>query len=127
MAWTRALHGGRILSDASYRTMITPDTLVDGTRLRYAMGLAVHDAEGHRVIEHGGGINGFLSQVSYYSDDDLIVVVLQNSTGTKGPGDLADHLMRHVSGPGEVPEATPTMVTWRTSPAATRAGPGAAR
>lgn len=105
VAWNRTLHGGHLLDDASYETMTSPGTLSDGTRLRYAMGLSVHDARGHRVMEHGGGINGFLTQNAYYPDDDLHVVVLQNSTGPTGPGDLAESLARLVLGPGEVPEA----------------------
>jgi hypothetical protein len=33
---------------------------------------------GHKVIEHGGGIEGFNTNLSYYPDDKLTVVVLRN-------------------------------------------------
>jgi CubicO group peptidase (beta-lactamase class C family) len=85
VAWNRALHGGKILSPASYKEITTPGTLNDGTRLRYAKGLAVHLVSGHRVIEHGGGINGFLSASDYFPDDDAIIVVLVNTAGAVRP------------------------------------------
>ncbi len=48
-AWNRALHGGKVLSPAAYRELITPGVLNDGTKLRYAKGLALHDFNGHRT------------------------------------------------------------------------------
>ncbi len=98
VAWNRALHGGRILSPASYRELTTPGTLNDGSRLRYAKGLSVHELAGHRVIEHGGGINGFLSSSNYLPDDDAIIVVLVNSTGPVSPDALAGQIAEAVFG-----------------------------
>lgn len=88
VAWTRALHHGGILGPAAYRELITPDTLNDGTRLRYAKGLAVAEAGGHLVIGHGGAINGFLSELRYYPEADLTIVVLMNTLGPVGPGSV---------------------------------------
>jgi CubicO group peptidase (beta-lactamase class C family) len=105
--WNRALHGGELLSPESYRAMITPMPLEDGTPIRYAMGLGVDDRGGRRIIAHGGGINGFLSDGRYYPDEDLIVVVLQNSTGPRGPGALGGALADLVLGPMEEPVAMP--------------------
>lgn len=107
LAWNQALHGGRVLSDSMYRAMITPGQLADGTELRYAMGLVVLDMAGHRVIRHGGGVYGFLSESRYYPHDELIVVVLQNTTGPKDPQALADSLSRLVLGPKEEVESSP--------------------
>jgi len=103
--WNAALHGGRILSAASYEMMTTPRPLEDGTSIRYAMGLDVGERRGRRLIAHGGGINGFLSQLSWYPDDELTVVVLQNSTGPAGAGGLADALAGAVLGPPRAVEA----------------------
>lgn len=106
VAWNQALHGGRILPDSRYREMIAPGRLDDGTELRYAMGLVVAEREGRRIIGHGGGINGFLSQSLYHPDDDLIVVTLQNTSGgvERTPAPLADSLATIVLGPGEQPD-----------------------
>ncbi len=105
VAWNQALHGGELLSAASYSAMTTPTPLEDGTRVRYAMGLTVADQGGHRLIAHGGGINGFTSDGRYYPDDDLIIVVLQNSTGAPGPGALGQALAQTVLGDFEDAEA----------------------
>ena len=83
VSWNRALHGGRVLSPASYKEITTPGKLLDGTPMRYAKGLSVHEIAGHWVIEHGGGINGFLSASDYFPDDDAVIVVLSNGTGVQ--------------------------------------------
>ncbi len=106
-AWNRALHGGAFLSEAAYRTMITPIPLDDGTPNRYAGGLMVSGEGRHRSIAHGGGINGFLSDGRYYPEEDLIIVVLQNSTGPQGPGLLGAALAEVVLGTPPVEEGVP--------------------
>jgi len=103
--WNQALHGGRLLSAASYQAMTTPIPLEDGTVIRYSMGLQIDERGGHPAISHGGGINGFFSQLAWYPDEELTVVVLQNSTGPTGPGALATTLADLVLGPATVPEA----------------------
>ena len=103
--WNQALHGGKVVYSDSYRTMTTPRPLEDGTPIRYATGLGINDDNGRRAITHGGGINGFLSDAWYYPDEELIVVVLQNSASRKGPGLLARGLVEAVIGPGQAPVA----------------------
>ncbi|HSW31296.1 MAG TPA: serine hydrolase domain-containing protein [Longimicrobiales bacterium] len=103
--WNQALHGGKVVSAASYADMTTPDPLVDGTPIRYGMGLMVFDDNGRRALTHGGGINGFLSDGWYYPDEDLIVVVLQNSAGMRPPAALSRRLVEAVIGSGTPPPA----------------------
>jgi len=90
--WMRALHDGKVFNDEQYRTMISPGTLNNGARLRYAMGLANYSMYGHQVIAHGGGINGFLSDTRYFPDENLYMICLVNTTGPKGAGVFADQL-----------------------------------
>ncbi|MDB4876694.1 MAG: Penicillin-binding protein 4 [Gemmatimonadetes bacterium] len=98
-AWVRALHGGRILSPASYRELITPGALNDGTRLRYAKGLAVDTLGGHFAIQHGGDIPGFATEVDYFPADSLTVVVLINTEGPVRPNAIAQSIEQVVLGP----------------------------
>jgi D-alanyl-D-alanine carboxypeptidase len=98
VSWNHALHGGKILSPASYKELTTPGTLNDGIKLRYAKGLALHEVAGHRVIEHGGGINGFLSSSMYFPDDDAVIVVLVNSAGPVAPDGIVASLAAIVLG-----------------------------
>jgi len=101
ITWLRALHAGdKVISRASYQEMITPGTLDDGYRVRYAKGIVAAEEEGRRMISHGGGISGFVSETRYYPDDDLYVVVLINTAGPVGATDPARGIARIVLGPG---------------------------
>ncbi len=103
VAWNRALHGGRVLSARAYRELVTPATLNDGTTLRYAKGLALHTFAGHRTIEHGGGINGYLSESAYFPDQDAIIVVLINTAGPVSPNAVTAALATAAFGPATRP------------------------
>ena len=98
VAWIRAMHGGALLGSAAYHELITPGTLNDGTRLRYAKGLAVDSILGHRVIEHDGGIPGFLTELAYFPDDSLTIAVLINTAGPVNPTRIAQSIVALVLG-----------------------------
>ncbi len=99
VTWTRALHGGKVLSAEFYRTMITPGALTDGTPIDYAGGLRVGTVEGHPVISHGGSISGFRGFLAYYPKDNLVVAVLYNSE--RAP--LGDNVARAALGLRPIP------------------------
>lgn len=42
---------------------------VTGKPMSYGFGLSVDTLGAHRVIHHGGGINGFISELAYYPND----------------------------------------------------------
>jgi CubicO group peptidase (beta-lactamase class C family) len=75
LRWEQGLMGGKLLSAASLQKMTTP------FKNDYAFGLGVHTKNGHKVIEHGGGIEGFNTDLAYYPEDKLTVVVLANLNG----------------------------------------------
>jgi CubicO group peptidase (beta-lactamase class C family) len=83
--WEQGLFGGKLLSPASLQKMTTP------FKENYAFGVAVSTTNGHKLIEHGGGIEGFNTHLAYYPDDKLIVVVLGNLSGD-APGGIAHKL-----------------------------------
>lgn len=94
VTWLRALHGGQVLPDSSYREMITPGTLNDGTPVRYAMGLATLDPRGRPALGHGGAIgSGFVTHTMYYPNEALIVVMLVNTAGNLSPAALSTELV----------------------------------
>lgn len=96
--WNDALHNGKILSEASYKEFITPVTLNDGTVTRYAKGIAVTESHGRTLLEHGGGIFGYLSENMYYPQDKLSIVVLINTAGPVSPGEIATHISDWIFG-----------------------------
>ena len=85
LRWEQGLFGGKLLSDASLRKMTTP------FKDKYAFGLEVREEKGRRVIQHGGGIEGFNTLLAYYPEDKLTVVVLGNLNGS-APGEIAAKL-----------------------------------
>ena len=105
VAWSQALHGGKVLSPASYRLITTPATLNDGFRIRYAMGLVNDSLGGKHAIRHGGGINGFLSDMVYFPDDELTIAVLVNTSGPVDPGAILTAIATLMHGPAPAPTA----------------------
>lgn len=45
----------------------------------YGMGRVTTTYKGHAMSEHGGAIDGFLSQVTIFPDDDLGIIILENT------------------------------------------------
>ncbi len=76
--WDEALYAGKLLKKSSYDLMWTPVTLAGGKNYGYGFGWDITEANGHRLIEHGGAWQGFRTQISRYVDDRLTVIVLAN-------------------------------------------------
>ena len=109
VAWTQALHGGRILGPATYRQFLTPGRLDDGTPLRYAMGLVVNDSiAGHAAIHHGGDIPGFSANLTYLTGDSTTIAVLMNTGGPVRPDAIAQAIVVALLG-----DRTPKPLAWK--------------
>ena len=83
--------GGRQLmsarSEARITTPVVPAPGLEGDFAElepttYALGLAVTSFRGHRLVIHGGGIDGFISQMSWLPRERIGIVVLTNYSGT---------------------------------------------
>jgi CubicO group peptidase (beta-lactamase class C family) len=85
LRWEQGLFGGKLLSAASLKKMTTP------FKQDYACGLGVRTVRGHTEIDHGGGIEGFNTELAYYPDDKLTIVVLANLNGD-APESIANQL-----------------------------------
>ena len=73
-AWTRALFAGSLLRPASVADML------EAPRGRWTAGWEVHETPFGKVIRKGGsGEHGFTSQVRYYPEHDVTIVVLLNA------------------------------------------------
>jgi len=115
--WNAALYGGKILKPASLAAMLTPGKLSDGensgaamakmmaaagapataaaAKQEYGYALFLSQDEGHRKIDHGGGIYGFSASLSEFPDDKTSVVVLSNAIGKDvGVSKVADRIER---------------------------------
>jgi CubicO group peptidase (beta-lactamase class C family) len=85
LRWEQGLFGGKVLSAASLQKMTTP------FKNDYAFGLQVHNVKGQKVIDHGGGIEGFNTLLAYYPQDKLTIAVLGNLNGN-APEQIASAL-----------------------------------
>jgi CubicO group peptidase (beta-lactamase class C family) len=85
LRWEQGLFGGKLLKPESLAKMTTP------FKQDYAFGLIVSANNGHKMIAHDGGIEGFNTALAYYPDDKLVVAVLANLNGPAGQiaGNLA--------------------------------------
>jgi len=93
LQWSRALKRNKLLKPESFQQMITPGRLSNGKAIRYGLGCQIETLDGHRVIRHGGGIPGFVTEWTLFPDSELSVVVLTNTTSTK-PRAIADRIAR---------------------------------
>lgn len=99
--WEVALGEGRVLSTASYRQMTTPAAPPDSTvRMSYGFGMMVDTTDAGLYLHHDGAVSGFRSQVAWYPEEHLAVVVLMNQ-GLAAPEPIERDLTRAVLGVGQ--------------------------
>lgn len=104
--WTDALHHGRVLKPETYKEMITPEVLPNGEKLSYGYGMELGEIDGKRLLSHGGGGVGFIAQAIYIPEDELVIVVLTNTSFGGGAVEMADQVMRKllgIPGPEDLP------------------------
>jgi CubicO group peptidase (beta-lactamase class C family) len=70
--WDQALYGEKILKKQSLDAMFT------AVRHDYGYGYGVAKLFNHRVLSHGGGIEGFSTSIQRFPDDRVTVIVLSN-------------------------------------------------
>jgi len=70
--WDRALYTEKLVKKATLEKIFTP------VKNNYGYGWGIDEQNGHKRIGHGGGINGFVTQINRYVNDDVCVIVLNN-------------------------------------------------
>lgn len=77
--------GTQVISETSLHDVHSPSVVIAGETgvpellfNMYAMGWMVSAYRGHRLLHHGGGIDGFVSHVALLPDDGIGIVVLTN-------------------------------------------------
>ena len=77
--WNQSLFNGKIITKNSLEQALSPVKLNDGSNYPYGYGLLLSEYKGLEKIWHNGGLNGFLSALTYYPETDASVVVLSNA------------------------------------------------
>ncbi|WP_333820297.1 serine hydrolase [Ohtaekwangia sp.] len=78
--WNEAVFNGKVLEEKSLKAAFTSVVLNDGKTPpgEYGYGWGIGDYRGEHVIQHSGGLHGFLSQLARYTEENLTVVMLTN-------------------------------------------------
>ena len=78
--WDAGLYTEKLLDRAALDLTWTPARLADGSPVPYGYGFGwmVGEVRGHRVVRHGGGWQGFATDIVRFVDKKLTVIVLTN-------------------------------------------------
>jgi CubicO group peptidase (beta-lactamase class C family) len=85
--WDAALTAGKLIPKESMEKYFTP------FKATYAYGWDVQTRDGHKVMSHGGGIDGFATMIVRIPDERLLVVTLSNVVPSEA-GKLANELVK---------------------------------
>jgi CubicO group peptidase (beta-lactamase class C family) len=80
----------------THRPQMVSDSLFHSKELpisTYGLGWMIEPYRGHAMIHHGGGIDGFASQVAFLPDEEIGIVVLSNTNGSVIPYTVAFYIM----------------------------------
>ncbi len=91
LKWEHGLFGGKILNADSLKLMTTPG------KGDYGLGVFIENRDGVRVVSHGGGIEGFNTNLMYAPEKQIAVIVLSNVNGG-APDSMGKQLMDTVLG-----------------------------
>jgi D-alanyl-D-alanine carboxypeptidase len=114
--WDQALYGRKLVKPTLLQQAWRPYILADGRSTQYGFGWGISSLDGHTLIAHGGGINGFICYGLRIPESRVYVAILTNRTGTPdGLEMLALHIACLTAGlpfpqvqPVELPEAART-------------------
>ena len=87
--WDESLLAQSVLKPESYKEMFTEVKLKNGKGTHYGLGVEVRDYNGHRSIEHGGEVSGFVSDNEVLIDDGAAVAVLTNQDAVGAASTIA--------------------------------------
>jgi hypothetical protein len=90
-SWTRSLSEGKLVDPKLLERAWTPYAVTEGKSI-YGYGWEItreRDAQGERWIQHGGGINGFMSSALWIPERKVFVAVLSNAMGGGNPKQLS--------------------------------------
>ena len=92
--WDQALVTEQLVSQELLDLMFTPHVKMDN-ELSYGYGWVVGELNHHQVAAHGGGIEGFVTEIRRYPDDDVTIIVLSNRD-TTNTANMSDQIARAV-------------------------------
>jgi len=77
--WSDAVFSGKLVGKDWLARAFTPYKLKNGESTGYGCGWFIADYQGHPTVEHGGGINGFMTYEMTLPEDRIFLAILTNS------------------------------------------------
>ena len=117
LKWDLSVMNQTLLKPESYTALETAFKLKDGKETHYGLGLDVLMRDGHRELEHGGEVGGFVAENVMFPDDNTAVVVLTNEVASDAAGEIAKgitDLLLPRTASAEVSSVDPFEATLRT-------------
>lgn len=81
IAWQRTLVDKRTRPGDAFERMTTDVVRAGKNGETYGYGIRVIERDGHKFIQHGGGIEGFTALLTYYPESDCTVAIIANTEG----------------------------------------------
>ncbi len=89
--WHQAVHAYKLVKKESLDKAFAKYKLNNGKETEYGYGWFLGNVQGSATIEHGGGINGFLTQSIYLPKEGVFVAVFSNCDGNS-PSDVSSKI-----------------------------------
>jgi len=99
----------QVLSESNAVQMQSPQMVVAGTpqfpelgESSYGMGFGITQYRGHKMVTHGGAIDGFRSEIAFLPNENAGVVVFVNLDGTSMPNVVTYNVLDRLLGLDQV-------------------------
>lgn len=89
--WDQALYTDQLVSQDSLDLMFTPHAKMTMSGLGYGYGWFVGQMNRHQAVSHGGGIDGFITEIRRYIANEVSVIILSNRQ-TTNVSQIADQI-----------------------------------
>ncbi len=86
-------NGEQILTEETIRTLFSPQTILSVSKEResfgihfrnYALGWSTYNYNNKKIVEHNGGMPGYISKVALIPEENMAVIILNNGFDTFG-------------------------------------------
>lgn len=95
--WNKALNEGKIIKRETLEKAFVPYVLKSGKKTSYGYGWSIGEIEGQKLVQHSGGINGFLTNGIYVPSKDVYIAVFSNSNAI-APIEVSQRMLQAVLG-----------------------------
>jgi CubicO group peptidase (beta-lactamase class C family) len=91
LLWDRNFYANKLGKGTLLKEMQTPGVLNNGKQIEYALGLFISKYRGQPIVEHGGALFGYRTELLRFPQQKFSVIILCN-VGTSNPRHLADQV-----------------------------------